>query len=244
MTKSIQIVDMEHFKDIHRGEKVFMIGNGPSLTYDMLDKLQGHTTIAMNNIAISFSRTDWRPTYYMNVSRSFRGDKHWMDLGMEAINESGHSFLWVRNVLVPIMSGSKAPITLLSCATVPLWFEDKTACISRYGSSMQSALHIAQHMGFGQIFLLGCDLGYVNSIDTEGIEDFAHFDKNYLGSHRILLMSRENLIRDETRTYDAHVLAAMVLRQARIRVYICSEESPLTDIYEYVPFDEAIKSDY
>jgi len=238
--KSIQIVDMEHFRGKHRGETVFVVGNGPSLTYDMLDKLQGRTTLAMNNIALAFPHTDWRPTYYLNVSRTFKGDNHWIEQGLKAINASEHTFLWVRNALIPILYGAESPITLLSCATVPLWFEDKTACISRYGSSVYSALHIAEHMGFGQIFLLGCDLGYTKGIDTEKQEDNSHFDKDYLGKDRILLMSRETLIRDEARTYDSHIIAAINLRQARIRVSVCTKETPLTDIYEYVSFEEAL----
>ena len=56
------------FKNIHSGERCFIIGNGPSLNADDLDKLaeQGYVTFAFNRIYHIFDQTDWRPTYYMS----------------------------------------------------------------------------------------------------------------------------------------------------------------------------------
>jgi len=68
----MRIYDMSYFNKKHIGEKLFIIGNGPSLTYEILDSLKNETTIAMNNIAIAYPHTDWRPTYYLNVSRSLQ----------------------------------------------------------------------------------------------------------------------------------------------------------------------------
>ena len=80
----MRLFDMDYVKEKHVNEKVFMVGNGPSLTYGMLDRLQNHNTIAMNNISVAFPHTKWRPTYYLNVSRSFRFDPHWRKMGASA----------------------------------------------------------------------------------------------------------------------------------------------------------------
>lgn len=51
-------------KDIHRGRRAFIIGNGPSLRISDLEKLQDEITFASNNVFVAFEDTPWRPTYY------------------------------------------------------------------------------------------------------------------------------------------------------------------------------------
>ncbi len=51
-------------KDIHRGKRGFVIGNGPSLRMEDLSKLTNEITIASNKIYLAFDKTNWRPTYY------------------------------------------------------------------------------------------------------------------------------------------------------------------------------------
>ena len=55
------IVDV---KDIHKGEDIFVIGNGPSLASLNLEDLNSKITLASNKIFLSFDTTNWRPTYY------------------------------------------------------------------------------------------------------------------------------------------------------------------------------------
>ncbi|UCE64127.1 MAG: DUF115 domain-containing protein [Nitrospirota bacterium] len=51
-------------KDIHRGRRCFIVGNGPSLKIEDLDLLKKEITFACNKIYLAFSETEWRPTYY------------------------------------------------------------------------------------------------------------------------------------------------------------------------------------
>lgn len=53
------------FKNIHQGKRAFIIGNGPSLSIDDLDRLKGDISFAFNKIYLCFQQTEWRPTYYM-----------------------------------------------------------------------------------------------------------------------------------------------------------------------------------
>lgn len=48
----------------HLGERVIVIGNGPSLSSINLDSLSCWTTFASNKIFLIFEKTEWRPTYY------------------------------------------------------------------------------------------------------------------------------------------------------------------------------------
>lgn len=51
-------------KNKHKGQRCFVIGNGPSLHIKDLDMLKNEITFAANKIYLSFDQTDWRPTYY------------------------------------------------------------------------------------------------------------------------------------------------------------------------------------
>lgn len=52
------------FKDIHKGETVFIIGNGPSLCPADLELIARRPSFGSNKIYLLFGRTTWRPTYY------------------------------------------------------------------------------------------------------------------------------------------------------------------------------------
>ena len=53
-------------KDSHKGEKCFVIGNGPSLSAADLQVLHeyGIPCFGSNRIFKIFDQTDWRPTYF------------------------------------------------------------------------------------------------------------------------------------------------------------------------------------
>jgi hypothetical protein len=59
------------FKDIHWGQRAFIIGNGPSLTANDLELLQDEITFAANKIYLFNPETRFRPTYYASVDLIF-----------------------------------------------------------------------------------------------------------------------------------------------------------------------------
>jgi hypothetical protein len=52
------------FKDKHKNKRCFIIGNGPSLRVDDLDKIKDEISLAANSIYLIFNKTSWRPSYY------------------------------------------------------------------------------------------------------------------------------------------------------------------------------------
>lgn len=55
---------MKQFKDIAVGKRCFIVGNGPSLTIEDLEKIKDEDSFACNYIFKIFDQTNWRPTYY------------------------------------------------------------------------------------------------------------------------------------------------------------------------------------
>lgn len=59
--------ELKRFKNIHEGERCFIVATGPSLSMEDLNILHKHgeKTISMNRIYLAFEKTKWRPEYYM-----------------------------------------------------------------------------------------------------------------------------------------------------------------------------------
>lgn len=52
-------------KDVYKGKRCFIVGNGPSLRVDDLDKIKNEYSFASNKIYKIFDKTMWRPDYYV-----------------------------------------------------------------------------------------------------------------------------------------------------------------------------------
>ena len=66
----------EKYKDKHKGDRVFLVANGPSLANTNLDLIKDEISIALNKVSLIYPKNKlWRPTYYLysstNVKRIF-----------------------------------------------------------------------------------------------------------------------------------------------------------------------------
>ena len=55
------------FKDIHKGESVVIVCNGPSLNKVNLDKIK-YDCIGLNKIDLIFKKVKWRPKYLVAIN--------------------------------------------------------------------------------------------------------------------------------------------------------------------------------
>ena len=56
---------LRKYKDIHRGERCFIIGNGPSLKQLDLSLLKNEYTFGMNRIYMAFEEMGFSTSYYV-----------------------------------------------------------------------------------------------------------------------------------------------------------------------------------
>ena len=54
------------FESTHSGERLFIVGNGPSLQQTPLSSIQNEYSMGMNKIHEIYTQTDWRPSFYIN----------------------------------------------------------------------------------------------------------------------------------------------------------------------------------
>ncbi len=221
------------FKDLHKGERVFLIGNGPSLNRTNLDLIKNDHAIAMNRISLIYPRTQWRPDYYLytadNINNKIWGDK-WQTSVNAAISEPGTtSFVWrlfadrVQNNPNIVWLDN---VTELDIGEAGTFSTNIAQWVSKTGTSMNVAFQLANFMGFEQIFLLGCDLNWKTSSGTE--RDPNHFDPSY--SAKIPDGERERL-----RMRTTHENAYRFLKAEGRHVYNATVGS-LLDVYPLADF--------
>ncbi len=155
-------------KDSHKGERCFLIGNGPSLTPEDLHLLKNEYTFGTNMIYKIYDKTDWRPSFHC-VSDSIYATK----LRDEIYN----------NVKSPIFTIEKTyhKMTKRNLHTTYV----HTIASERYkvrgnlfaycmvkATVLSLAAEFAFHMGFSEIYLLGVDC-------TNPHAKGGHFTENY-----------------------------------------------------------------
>lgn len=168
---------LERLKDTHKGERCFIIGNGPSLQPEDLDKLKHEYTFASNRIYEIFNRTTWRPTVYLSVDQDFiktefhNIDQVKCDLKLLPYYLKFDVQKKLDDNIILIWVGAKR-----FKVNEPPFYADKSAYIplsvaqgfSEGRTVTFYAIQMAVHMGFKEIFLLGVDFSYSRVLDEKG----------------------------------------------------------------------------
>lgn len=158
-------------KDKHKGDRCFIIGNGPSLRVDDLERLRGEYTFGANRIYEIFDQTKWRPTYYFAVDNSF------IEAEIDRLNAFELNKLFLAADESLDLSRIKNAIRIFEYTKfkVNKW-NDTTAHISEDVSQYFSVgytvtfteIQAAIYMGFKEIILLGIDFCYSSVRDKRG----------------------------------------------------------------------------
>lgn len=159
---------LKKYRNIHKGERCFIIGTGPSLTTEDLEKLKGEITFGSNRIFEIFSQTDWRPTYYMNQ------DYQLICKYIKEIEE-----LSVKQKFIPIDAKKHFNDTkdmsffvLRHKDFYPKYADFSTHIDLYLGQGFTvtyGAIQMAYYMGFSEVYLLGIDHNYSISLNEKGV---------------------------------------------------------------------------
>lgn len=165
------------YKDKHCGERVFIIGNGPSLANTPLEKLSDEYTISMNNINLIFEDTPWRPKYYLFYDIAYGCADDRIKNAKEAVSKADNSFIpysgeakfrnfenvcfFNANNISKNLQNEDLVIkqkAIESGNVDLLWSRDASNKINNFGSTISAAAQLAHYMGFNEIYFLGTDL--------------------------------------------------------------------------------------
>lgn len=218
-------MEMLKYKNIHEGEKCFIVGTGPSLSVDDLDILynSGYRTFSMNRVYMCFDKTKWRPDYYIvtdpivldkyieDIRKCDMPCKFLCDCGSGDLSDDLVNF---HGSLIEIMPNP------------PKFSED--ICYGAYMGRTVSyvCIQFAVYMGFKEIYLIGMDHNYTGS----AIQADNHFVEKYyegLSKTNEYLKEKTELAFQKAREY---------AEEHGVKIYNATRGGKL-EVFERVDFD-------
>ena len=157
---------IKSLRGIHSGKRCFVIGNGPSLNAADLDKLKNEICFGANRIFDIYSKTDWRPTYYVSQDYNLYLKTH-KEIPQKALCDK---FVCMVDFLpYPYIKGAYYINMLQDFYPKPVEFsEDISKCIYNGMTVTYASIQLAVYMGFKEIYLLGIDHSYSVERDKNG----------------------------------------------------------------------------
>lgn len=170
--------DLHTLKNQYTGDRLFIIGNGPSLNQTPLINLDDEYTFAMNKINKIYDDTEWRPDFYLCPWRPNRAKTRDLtfiqehieldipcfvrkDMMSELRRENVYSIelFKLRYDGIPFHNRPSGGIREMNIKhLLEYWSEDPHSVVYEY-HAMYMAFQLAAYMGFDEIYLLGVDLG-------------------------------------------------------------------------------------
>lgn len=170
-------------KDIHKGKRAFIIGNGPSLKQTDLSKLRNEVTFAMNRFYLAFPELGFMTSYICVtndlVVEQFADDFVALPIPKFIAWRSHRHFN--QNIALKEM-----PTFVYTSYTGPRFATDVRGRVWEGATVTNLALQLAFHMGIEKAILIGVDHNFASKGDanktivSEG-DDQNHFMPNYFG---------------------------------------------------------------
>ncbi len=234
--KSFYYPQLKKFKNIHKGERVFLVGNGPSLRIEDLETLHKHNEICFgfNKIYQIYNKTGWRANYFAitdacmlsnccNDINSISADIFIGDVFCDGLNNYyndnvNHIHLKMQEYW-PNYPGFSDNICNGVC-----W---------GYTVTYDVGLQVAAYMGFSEIYLIGVDNSTVGNVT----DDRNHFLKNYYSEQEKRVLKNFDSVLANKKTEKAYEMAEIYSRRHGFRIYNATRGGKL-EAFERVDFDK------
>jgi len=166
-------------KDSHRGERCFVVGNGPSLKTMDLSKLRGEFSFGFNRIFLAAAELGFTPSCLVSIN----------DLVIEQSVAELQAlkmpkfFAWRARKWLDMDADTHF---IYTSYTGPGFSRDVTGRVWEGATVTNVALQLAYHMGFARVILIGVDHNFAsqgkpNTTVVSTGEDPNHFSGAYFG---------------------------------------------------------------
>lgn len=185
---------LQALKDKFKGERCFIIGNGPSLNKIDLRLLENEYSFGVNSIFLKTKSENFKPTFYVVE------DKHVMYDNLKEINDYDVAYKFFATQYKDKIHNKKNTLFFnmnLGFHQIHSPHHEKPRFSTDASKEMfcgQSVtiinLQLAYYLGFTEIYLIGMDFSYdipksaiveENGTITSTEDDPNHFDKTYFG---------------------------------------------------------------
>lgn len=197
-TEPVDFERLRQFKDIHAGQRVVILGNGPSLNNMDLSFLANEIVFGMNKIYLGFEKFGFYPRYFVAVD----------DLVLEQAHNEIAKISCIK--FVTHRAAGFLPATPLTFhmntdhGLPERFYHDITSGVREGHTVMHATLQIARYMGFSEVVIIGMDHRFKtqsgpNQVTYMAGPDPNHFTDAYFSGHN---WNGPNLIQAE-RSYAA-----------------------------------------
>jgi len=182
-------------KNINKGKRCFIIGNGPSLNKLDLTLLKEEYTFGVNAIYLNYDNMLFHPTYYVVEDNLVAEDRK------EEINTyKGPKYKFFGNYFRSTLKADQDTIFINLLRNYadekrfPLFPKNSIRKLGVGGSVTYVCLQLAYYMGFKEVYMIGFDHNYkipksalISNIRATGFDitstenDVNHFHKDYFG---------------------------------------------------------------
>lgn len=218
------------YKNAHKGEKCFIIGTGPSLKIEDLERLHKHgmCCLATNKIYLAFDKTEWRPDYYLVQDALYiqnnADEIKKIKIKEKFVSDSYLSFWDEENDAIKYHV-----IERKIYSKMPKFSSDIARGIYNGWTVTYSAMQIAAYMGFSEIYLLGVDFNIIGNICDER----NHFIKGYYSKNEKVSNGDQEVV------LHAYMSAKKYADDNGIKIYNATRGGKL-EVFERVNFDDII----
>lgn len=185
--RRISIERLAALKDIHKGRRAFIIGNGPSLKNTDMGKLREEITFGMNRIYLMFPELGFSTTYLSVVNdlviEQTAGDLAALEIPKFLCWRSRRFFSASQ---FTNSQSTRLPTFLYTTYDAPRFSPDVRWRVWEGATVTYVTMQLAFHMGISEAILIGVDHNYTttgkpNTTITSAGDDPNHFDARYFG---------------------------------------------------------------
>ena len=223
---------LNHLRDTHRGERCFIIGNGPSLKEMDLSPLRDEFTFGLNRAYLMFDKLGFATDCLVSVNR------HVIEQCAEEISaQPCLKFIsWANRNLLP----ANADVAYVRSVQQPGFSTNPATRGVWEGATVTFvAMQLAYLMGFEQVYLVGVDHSFSTTgephklVQSQG-DDPNHFDASYFGKG--FLWQLPDLETSEV----AYSMARRAFEEDNRQILDATVDGKL-QIFEKVSFDNLFK---
>ena len=184
--KFIHSPELSVFKDRHKGDRCFIVGNGPSLKMEDLETLKKNKILSFgcNKIYIAFEDTSWRPDYYTVLDeliiKQCEEEITKMDIRYKFVVDICTMFWQQQHCDEVIKFHNK---TEAFEPSMPEFSTDFSAYTAQGTTVTYTILQIAAYMGFSEMYLLGVD--FTHPQDGDMRKGGNHFSAKYIAPNEV-----------------------------------------------------------
>lgn len=235
---------LSSFKVKYKNQRCFLVGNGPSLTVEDLDKLNENNeiTFGFNRVYNIFDQTDWRPTFYISQ------DEKMLAGCIDIVNNLDLKYKFIPIQLKWYYGLNVQNAIYFNMINQPnkdsedKFSDDIEKNIYCASTGMYTAVQMAIYMGFSEIYFIGVDHHFHISQNNKGeilidnnVKDY--FTDKYNEDKKDLYIPN---VEKSTLTY---ISIKKHCKRHNVKVFNATRGGKL-EVFDRIGFDTLFKSEY